>query len=181
VPSEIGLRYLRFTADAVTEFLLLPSRRKTMPYPVCLETVAPMHCDTRPMTLTWQGETITLGMPGWYCDTSGESIHSGRDMKVSERMLNGLRARAEGLPGPEEIRRIRKRLGLPQGEAGVLIGGGKRAFQKYERGDLLPSRAIGSALMLLDHDPEALAMLRRAHRGNGEGGKGSAAGREYRP
>jgi HTH-type transcriptional regulator/antitoxin MqsA len=181
VPSEIGLRYLRFTADAVTEFLLLPSRRKTMPDPVCPEMGAPMHCDTRPMTLAWQGETITFGMPGWYFDTSEESIHSGRDMKVSDRMLNGLKARAEGLPGPEEIRRIRKRLGLPQADGGVLIGGGPRAFQKYETGDLLPSRAIGSALMLLDHDPEALAVLRRGRRSNGEGGMGSAAGREYRP
>jgi motility quorum-sensing regulator/GCU-specific mRNA interferase toxin len=28
VPSEIGLRYLRFTADAVTEFLLLSFKEK---------------------------------------------------------------------------------------------------------------------------------------------------------
>jgi hypothetical protein len=40
-----------------------------------------------------------------------------------------------------------------------LIGGGPRAFQKYEAGDLLPSRAIGSALALLDHDPAGLAVL----------------------
>ena len=149
--------------------------------PVCPETGAPMHRDTRPMTLTWQGETITFGMPGWYCDTSEESIHLGQDMKVSDRMLNLLKARAEGLPGPEEIRRIRKRLGLTQADALVLIGGGKRAFQKYETGELLPSRAISSTLMLMDHDPEALAVLRRAHRRNGEGGKGRAADREHRP
>jgi len=146
-----------------------------MPDPVCPETGAPMHRDTRQMTLTYQGETITFDMPGWYCDASEESIHSGQDMKVSDRMLNLLKARTEGLLGPEEIRRIRKRLGLTQADAGVLIGGGPRAFQKYETGDLLPSRAISSALMLLDHDPEALAVLRRAQRRNGEGGKGSAA------
>nr|WP_294549376.1 type II toxin-antitoxin system MqsA family antitoxin [uncultured Rhodopila sp.] len=143
--------------------------------PVCPETGAPMHRDTRPMTLAWQGETITFGMPGWYCDTSEESIHLGQDMKVSDRMLNLLKARAEGLLEPEEIRGIRKRLGLTQADAGVLIGGGPRAFQKYESGDLLPSRAISSALMLLDHDPAALAVLRRAHRSNGEGGKDFAA------
>jgi HTH-type transcriptional regulator/antitoxin MqsA len=147
-----------------------------MPDPVCPETGAPMHRDTRPMTLTYQGESITFDMPGWYCDTSEESIHSGQDMKVSDRMLNLLKARAEGLLGPEEIRRIRKRLGLTQADAGVLIGGGPRAFQKYETGDLLPSRAISSALMLLDHDPEALSVLRRAQMSNGEGGKGPAAG-----
>ena len=129
--------------------------------PVCPETGVPMHRDTRPMTLTYKGETITFDMPGWYCGTSKESIHSGQDMKMSDRMLNRLKARAEGMLEPEEIRRIRKRLRLTQVEAGMLIGGGSRAFQKYETGDLLPSRAIGSALVLLDHDPAALAVLRR--------------------
>jgi HTH-type transcriptional regulator/antitoxin MqsA len=65
------------------------------------------------------------------------------------------------LLAPENIRRIRKKLGLSQEAAGLLIGGGPRAFQKYESGDLLPSRAISSALVLLDHDPDALAVLKR--------------------
>ena len=75
-------------------------------------------------------------------------------------MLNRLKARSEGLVEPEEIRRIRKRLHLTQEAAGLLIGGGPRAFQKCESGDLLPSRAISSALVLLDHNPEALAFLK---------------------
>ena len=63
-----------------------------MPDPVCPETGAPMHRDARPMTLTYQGGTITFDMPGWYCDTSEASIHSGRDMEVSDRMLHRLRS-----------------------------------------------------------------------------------------
>jgi HTH-type transcriptional regulator / antitoxin MqsA len=49
---------------------------------------------------------------------------------------------------------------LIRSEAGTLVGGGPRTFQKYEAGELLPSRAISSALMLLDHDPASLAVLR---------------------
>jgi hypothetical protein len=45
-------------------------------------------------------------------------------------------------------------------EAGRIIGGGPRAFQKYESGDLLPGRAISSALRLLDRDPQALGVLK---------------------
>jgi len=72
----------------------------------------------------------------------------------------------EGLPTPEEIKRIRTKLGLTQEAAGELIGGGPRAFQKYEAGDLLPSRAISSALALLDHDPTSLSVLHaRRHAG----------------
>jgi HTH-type transcriptional regulator/antitoxin MqsA len=131
--------------------------------PVCPETGAPMHRDERPMTLEYKGQSVTFDMPGWYCDASGESIHTGEDMKVSDRMLNRLKARGEGLLEPEEIRRIRKKLALSQVDAGELIGGGPRAFQKYEAGDLLPSRAISSALALLDHDPKALRVLEARH------------------
>ncbi|MBP7526683.1 MAG: hypothetical protein KA801_02080 [Syntrophorhabdaceae bacterium] len=41
-----------------------------------------------------------------------------------------------------------------------MAGGGPRAFQKYESGDLLPSRAISSALVPLDHNPKGLMMLK---------------------
>jgi HTH-type transcriptional regulator/antitoxin MqsA len=112
------------------------------------------------MTLTYKDESITFDMPGWYCDESEESIHTGKDMKVSDRMLNLLKARSDGLLVPEEIRRIRKKLRLSQEAAGLLIGGGRRAFQKYESGDMLPSRAANSALVLLDHDPKAVSLLK---------------------
>jgi HTH-type transcriptional regulator/antitoxin MqsA len=125
-----------------------------------------MRRDVRPMTLEYKGQSVTFPMPGWYCDTSEESIHTGEDMKVSDRMLNRLKARGEGLLEPADIRRIRKKLGLNQVEAGDLIGGGPRAFQKYEAGDLLPSRAISSALALLNHDPTGLRVLEaRRHTG----------------
>ena len=131
-----------------------------MANPICPKTGAPMHRDVRPITLTYKGESITFDMPGWYCDQSEESIHTGEDMKVSDRILNRLKARSEGLLIPEEIRRIRKKLRLSQEAAGLVIGGGPRAFQKYESGDLLPSRAISSALILLDHDPKSLTVLK---------------------
>jgi len=127
--------------------------------PVCPKTGVLMHRDVRPMTLTYKGEKITFDMPGWYCNKSEESIHTGKDMKVSDRMLNRLKARRERLLQPEEIRRVRKKLHLSQEVAGLVIGGGPRAFQKYESGDLLPSRAISSALVLLDHEPESLSVL----------------------
>ncbi|MBI5446994.1 MAG: type II toxin-antitoxin system MqsA family antitoxin [Deltaproteobacteria bacterium] len=136
-----------------------------MTSPVCPETGTPMTRDSRPMTLRYEDATVTFDMPGWYCSECGESIHTREDMKVSDRQLNLLKARSEGLLEPAEIRRIRtKRLHLSQELAGEVIGGGPRAFQKYESGDALPSRAISSALMLLDHDPKGLEILRARQR-----------------
>lgn len=127
--------------------------------PVDPETGAPLHRDVRPFTLTYRGESITVDMPGWYGEHPDAGIFDPDDMKVSDRALHRLKARTEGLLEPEEIRRIRKKLRLTQAAAGEIIGGGPRAFQKYETGDLLPSRAISSALVLLDSNPKGLDVL----------------------
>jgi HTH-type transcriptional regulator/antitoxin MqsA len=66
------------------------------------------------------------------CRYAKESIHSGEDMKVSDRALNRLKAATEGLPFPEEIKRIRVKLGLTQEAAGKLIGGGPRRFRNMK-------------------------------------------------
>jgi HTH-type transcriptional regulator/antitoxin MqsA len=129
--------------------------------PTCPETGEPMFRSVRPMTISYKGQKATFDMPGWYCDASDESIHTGEDMKVSDRALNRLKARVEGLLEPEAVKRIRKRLNLTQKDAGRLIGGGANAFQKYESGDIVVSHAVMSALLLLDRDPSGLSLLRQ--------------------
>jgi HTH-type transcriptional regulator/antitoxin MqsA len=127
--------------------------------PVDPETGAPLHRDVRPLTIKYKGQSITVAMPGWYGDKPDEGVFEPEDMKVPGRAFNLLKGRTEGLLEPAEIRRIRRKLGLTQEAAGELIGGGLRAFQKYETGDALPSRAVSAALVLLDHDPTALGVL----------------------
>ena len=56
-------------------------------------------------------------------------------------MAAGEHAAAEAI-APEEIRAIRERLGLSQAEAGKLLGGGPRAFTKYEAGSVKPAAAV---------------------------------------
>jgi transcriptional regulator with XRE-family HTH domain len=55
---------------------------------------------------------------------------------------------------PERIRTIRLELGLSQEEAGLLLGGGPRAFQKYESGEVSPSAALAQLLQLLVDRPQ---------------------------
>ena len=61
---------------------------------------------------------------------------------------------------PEEIRAIRKQIGLSQTEAGELIGGGPRAFTKYEAGTVKPAASVISLLRVLEANPAVLATLR---------------------
>ena len=86
VPSEVGLLYVKFTADAWAY----------------RETVA----------------------------------HGARHFGISDWALRIMKIRADHLLPSDKVRRIRKKLGLTQREAGELIGGGPNAFQKYgERRD----------------------------------------------
>lgn len=112
--------------------------------------------------IAYKGRKASFDMPGWYCGACGEGVHSGADMKVSDRALNRLKADAEGVLTPVEVRRIRKKLGLSQADAGRIIGGGQRAFQKYESAEILASRAVSTALRLLDRHPEEVRFLRDA-------------------
>ena len=61
---------------------------------------------------------------------------------------------------PDRIRAIRERLELTQEEAGALLGGGPRAFTKYESGSMRPRAAAISLLRVLEAHPEAVWVLR---------------------
>ena len=119
-----------------------------------------MHREVRPLTITYKNLSETIDVPGWSCKKCNERVFSGKDLKESAQVLNRLRAKDFGLLDPEEIKRIRKKLDLSQKDAGILIGGGLRAFQKYESGELLPSRGIDTSLRLLDDDPSKLSILK---------------------
>ena len=64
-----------------------------MTVPICPETGTPMKHGLAPMTISYKDQSATFEMPGWYCDECDESIHTGDDLKVSDRMLNRLKAR----------------------------------------------------------------------------------------
>ncbi len=55
------------------------------------------------MEIVYKGESVVVDMPGWYCDASGESIHDGSDMKVSDRALNALKAKVEVRLDPQAM------------------------------------------------------------------------------
>jgi HTH-type transcriptional regulator/antitoxin MqsA len=78
---------------------------------------------------------------------------------VLDRAFNELKAAAEGLPTPDDVRRIRRRLHLSQRNASEVLGGGPRAFQKYESGEVVVSRPMANLLLLLDRDPSRLKEL----------------------
>ena len=67
--------------------------------------------------------------------------------------------RTTGKITPDEIRAIRKSLGLTQVEAGELLGGGPRGFTKYEAGVVKPAASVVNLLRLLDANPRMIKTL----------------------
>lgn len=64
-----------------------------MTAPICPETSTSMKRGVAPMAIAYKDQSATFEIPGWYCDECDESIHTGDDLKVSDRMLKRLKAR----------------------------------------------------------------------------------------
>jgi HTH-type transcriptional regulator/antitoxin MqsA len=98
-------------------------------------------------------------VPGWYPEGGGDSLHSSADLAEADQAYRELRKEYGA-----HVRDVREGLKLSQEEAGRLIGGGKRAFQKYESGATPPSEAAVGLIEVLARHPEAMETLRAVRR-----------------
>lgn len=100
-------------------------------------------------------------MIGWWCaePDCGDGLLTTEGCQLIERAHAELKARVERVLGPAEIKEIRTRLGLSQRKAGEILGGGPRAFQKYESGAVSASQPMSNLLRLLARDPMRLKEL----------------------
>lgn len=119
------------------------------------ETGRLLRRDIRPQVVAFGSMRRMVDVPGWYPDDDGDSIHTGAELAESDRVFQELKAAYAA-----HVRRIRKRLKLTQEEAGHIIGGGRRAFQKYESGATPPSDAAVGLIALLERHPEEIDFLR---------------------
>ena len=115
--------------------------------------------DARMQTLSVGSLSREVEVPGWYPEDDGDSIHSGAELQAIDQAYIELRAAYAA-----RVKAVRKKLGLTQEEAGRIIGGGRRAFQKYERGTMQPSEAAVGLIEILDRHPEEVTTLRNIRR-----------------
>lgn len=124
-----------------------------------------MRRGKRKVPLTYRGQAITVDQPGYYCDACGESIISGVDMKATEAAFVDFKAHVDGVLSAREVARIRQKLGLSQRKASEILGGGMRAFQKYESGKTMLSDAMSNLLRVLDAQPSLVRVLASNRKG----------------
>ena len=119
------------------------------------ETGKTLRRDVRSQTIAVGSLSHAVDVPGWYPEDDSDSVHNGTDLKAMDEAYMTLREKYAA-----HVRSVRKKLGLTQEEAGAIIGGGKRAFQKYESGRTPPSDAAVGLIELLARHPEEVATLR---------------------
>ena len=130
--------------------------KETMIHP---ETGAILRRMVKRKKLDYKGVEKEFDLPGWWPADDGDGVLDAPDLAVANAAYRELRAEAAEQLKAEEVRRIRTRLKLSQRRAGEILGGGPRAFQKYESGEVVVSRPMANLLLLLDRDPSRLAEL----------------------
>jgi HTH-type transcriptional regulator/antitoxin MqsA len=127
-----------------------------------------LNCDTRGSMTRFEDETFTIehagmtatveGLSGWRCDACDEVEFDAESAQRYAAAGDALVLRDRERIA-EEIRRIRRKLGLSQAAAARLTGGGHNAFSRYERGEATPLPAVVHLFRLLDRHPELLQEL----------------------
>jgi len=131
----------------------MAKRAKTIRCPECGGSAV---FETRTDTVAYKGHTAPVRVAGHWCRKCGEAVFEGDALEKREGAFLELRAKVEGVLNPRQVASIRERLNLSQRRAGELLGGGPRAFQKYESGGQQVSVPMANLLRLLEKDPRRL-------------------------
>jgi len=111
------------------------------------------------LTIEVGGQPFTYGQPGWWASiddpTDSEGQLTDEDNVIRAAARREARAKAKRTPlTPLVIKAIRQACGLSQQEAARVFGGGPKAFEKYETGEVAPSSSMTRLLLLAAKRPE---------------------------
>ena len=110
-------------------------------------------------TLSYGGQSLTLhSMKGNFCPACGDGIWDEESyLRYTEAQSAIIRAVKGDVSA--DIRRIRKNLKLTQTELSEVVGIGKVAFSRYERGETRPPNPLVKLLKLVERHPDLLAEM----------------------
>lgn len=121
-------------------------------------------------TLTRKEREVRIGQRGvvvedefYRCTACGEELYLPGMMDAVMRRASDRIRREDGLLAPEQIRGIRERYGLTQGEMERLLGVGPKTYVRWERGTVFQNAATDALLRLLDANPENARLLAEWH------------------
>ncbi len=123
------------------------------------ESGRPLRRGVKLLTINVDGHPFTYGQPGWWAsvddpaDDEGQLTDEDNVIRAAARREARAKAKHATLT-PLVIRAIREVCRLSQRDAAHVFGGGPKAFEKYESGEVAPSSAMTRLLLLAAKRPE---------------------------
>jgi HTH-type transcriptional regulator / antitoxin MqsA len=122
------------------------------------ESGRPLRRGVKMLTIDVDGQPFTYGQPGWWASiddpTDNEGQLTDEDNVIRTAARREARAKAKNaILTPLVIRAIREACGLSQQAAARVFGGGPKAFEKYESGEVAPSSSMTRLLLLAAKRP----------------------------
>ena len=126
------------------------------------ETGRTLRRGVKRLTITVDGAAFTYGQPGWWAAPDDPADPEGQLTDDDNVVRRAARREARALARhtmltPLVIRAIREGSGLSQRAAGLVFGGGPKAFEKYEAGEVVPSAPTVRLLLLAARWPGMFA------------------------
>src|SRR5262249_27058637 len=123
------------------------------------ESGRPLRRGVKMLTITVDGQPLTYGQPGWWASLDDPEDNDGQltdeDKVIRAAARREARAKAKhAVLTPLVIRAIRELCGLSQQAAARVLGGGAKAFEKYESGEVAPSSSMTRLLLLAAKRPD---------------------------
>jgi HTH-type transcriptional regulator/antitoxin MqsA len=123
------------------------------------ESGRPLRRGVKMLTIIVDGHPFTYGQPGWWAsiddpnDEEGQLTDEDNVIRAAARREARAKAKHATLT-PLVIRAIREACGLSQQAAARVFGGGPKAFEKYEAGEVAPSSSMTRLLLLAAKRPD---------------------------
>ena len=98
----------------------------------------------------------------YVCSRCREEFLDHSLIRPHQQKIRDWQRAIDGLLSAEEIRQLRTGLGLTQEEFSLLLGGGKKAFARYETGAVRQSVAMDNLLRAVQKHPGLLMEFAKA-------------------
>lgn len=110
--------------------------------------------------VTVEDKTLRVeGLESHYCEHCSETVIFPAQARANQKRIADAKRKVQGLLSGDEIRAAREHLGLTQEAAAQIFGGGRNAFSKYERGDVIQSVAMDRVIRLAMGSVDSLRRL----------------------
>ncbi len=112
-----------------------------------------LRLDASAKTVEIDGIAAEVPFHMHWCESCGGEMALNEDLRFNARAMRQVRKKHYGLLTGEQVRQVRKLLGLNQNQAAKLFGGGPVAFSKYENDEITQSEAMDRLIWLVGAYP----------------------------